>query len=331
MREPPHNCLASIPSSPASTDHKESAFVLANDGDDDKIVIFGTKNALQLLSEADTFFVDGTFSVCPSIFYQVFTIHIMKYNQVFPMIYTLLPNKQRHSYNRTYMLLKDAALDLGLTLDPLSLMCDFELAIIQASLLNTSHWGCYYHYMQLIWRKVQSLGLADVYRSNDPTLKQFVQKVAAIAFCPPSFVRPAWLGVQEEAPLIPQVDSLVQYFDSTWINGQFQFQQWNYFDLDGQQPRWRLAFAFKESGGKATPQHLWAVEVIKKEEVTMRMKMQQYESGAKEPPRRRKVREREQRIQTLFQRFNGGTISTDEYLESLNTTLDYRQFFFFFL
>ena len=25
----------------------------------------------------------------------------------------------------------------------------------------------------------------------------------------------------------------------------------------------------------------------------------------------------EQRIQTLFQRFNGGTISTDEYLESL--------------
>ena len=32
-----------------------------NDGDDDKIVIFGTENALQHLSEADTFFVDGTF------------------------------------------------------------------------------------------------------------------------------------------------------------------------------------------------------------------------------------------------------------------------------
>ena len=46
------------------------------------IVIFGTENALQHLSEADTFFVDGTFSVCPSIFYQIFTIHIMKYHQV---------------------------------------------------------------------------------------------------------------------------------------------------------------------------------------------------------------------------------------------------------
>ena len=37
--------------------------------------------------------------------------------------------------------------------------------------------------MRSIWRKVQSLGLADVYRSNGPTLKQFVQKMAAIAFC----------------------------------------------------------------------------------------------------------------------------------------------------
>ena len=138
----------------------------------------------------------GTFSICPSIFYQVFTIHITKYNQVFAMIYALLPNKQRSSYNHAYMLLKDAALDLGLTLDPVSLMCNFELAIIQASLLsfpNALHRDCYYHFMQSIWRKVQSLGLADVYKSSDPTLKQFVQKMAAIAFCPPSFVRPAWL------------------------------------------------------------------------------------------------------------------------------------------
>ena len=297
-------------------------FILANDGDDDKIVIFGTERALQHVSEADTFFVDGTFSVCPSIFYQVFTIHIMKYNQVFPMIYALLPNKQRHTYNRAFMLLKDAALDLGLTLDPISLMCDFELAIIQASLLNfpnASHRGCYYHYMQSIWRKVQSLGLADVYRSNDPTLKQFIQKMAAIAFCPPAFVRPAWLGVQQEAPQIPNVDSLVEYFDSTWVNGQFQFQQWNYFDFDGPRTHnhvegWHSRL--KKVVGKPHPNIFELIEVIKKEEVTTRMKMQQFESGAQEPPRRRKVRERERRIQLLFQRFNGGTISIDEYLES---------------
>ena len=39
-------------------------------------------------------------------------------------------------------------------------------------------------------------------------------------------------------------------------------------------------------------------------------------SGANEPPRRRKIRERKRRIETLFQRFNGGTVSIDEYLDS---------------
>ena len=71
--------------------------------------------------------MDGTFSICPLIFYQVFTIHIMKYNQVFPMIYALLPNKQQNSYNRAYMLLKDAALDLGLTLNPLSVQLRIQV------------------------------------------------------------------------------------------------------------------------------------------------------------------------------------------------------------
>ena len=138
----------------------------------------------------------------------------MKYNQVFLTIYALLPNKQWNSYNRTYILLKDAAIDFGLTLDPLSLMCNFDLAIIQESLPNASHRGCYYHFMQSIWCKVRSFELADVYRSSGLTLKQFVHKMAGIAFSPPPFVHPAWLGVQQEAPQIPQVDSLVNYFDN---------------------------------------------------------------------------------------------------------------------
>ena len=58
------------------------------------------------------------------------------------------------------------------------------------------------------------------------------------------------------------------------------------------------------------------------------MKMSLYDSGAKEPPRRRKVRERERGIQTLFQRFSGGN-SIDEYLESFkHHTGLYRLLFF---
>ena len=48
-------------------------FVLADNGLDNKIVIFGTENSLRHLAEADTFFMDEAFSVCPSLFYQLFT------------------------------------------------------------------------------------------------------------------------------------------------------------------------------------------------------------------------------------------------------------------
>ena len=57
--------------------------------------------------------------------------------------------------------------------------------------------------------------------------------------------------------------------------------------------------------------HPYILELItNKEEATTRMKMQLYESGAKEP---RNVREREQRVQTLFQQLIGGIT---EYWES---------------
>ena len=186
--------------------------MLANDGSDDKIVLFGTVENLRCLTEAESLFVDGTFSVCPSIFYQVFSIHIMKQGQTFPMVYALLPNKQWQTYSKTLMLMIDAMMTLGLNLSPATVVSDFELAIIQAVSLNfqqVTHRGCYYHFMQALWRKIQSHGLAQCYMSSDPTLKHFIKRMAAISFCPLRFVRITWLAVQQEAPRIPHVDELV--------------------------------------------------------------------------------------------------------------------------
>ena len=101
-----------------------------------------------------------------------------------------------------FMMVKESALDLGLDLTPSSVLSDFEQALINAFRLNfrtAEHRGCYYHYSQAIWQKVQALGLQEEYRSEDGILKAFVQKTAATCFVPPSFVRVAWQGVQQEA------------------------------------------------------------------------------------------------------------------------------------
>ena len=69
------------------------------------------------------------------------------------MVNALLPNKQQATYNRMSMMVKEAALNLGLELTPLSVLSDFEQALINSVRLNfptAQHRGCYYHYSQAI-------------------------------------------------------------------------------------------------------------------------------------------------------------------------------------
>lgn len=89
-------------------------FLLASEGAEDKIVIFATRDNLELLSAADTVYMDGTFRVCPRLFYQVFTLHIFRHGQQFPVVYFLLPRKARETYNKAFTMLKEAAQNFGL-------------------------------------------------------------------------------------------------------------------------------------------------------------------------------------------------------------------------
>ena len=98
-------------------------FLLVDNGDDHKIMIFATEENLRSMSEVDAFYIDGTFSTCSSVFLssisfgilmknltafflfflQVFMIHILLYGRTFPMAYCLLPNKEGQTYNSLHV------------------------------------------------------------------------------------------------------------------------------------------------------------------------------------------------------------------------------------
>ena len=69
--------------------------------------------------------------------------------------------------------------------------------------------------------------------------------------------------------------------------------------------------------GEAHPNVYELLEVIKREDSIATMKIQQLAVGGTQAPRRRKIRERERRLQTLFQRLELGSISLDEYLDAI--------------
>ena len=64
-------------------------------GDQQRIVIYGTHKFLSLLRNCDSWFCDGTFSVVPDLFTQLYTIHAEMDGVIFPCIYALLPNLKR--------------------------------------------------------------------------------------------------------------------------------------------------------------------------------------------------------------------------------------------
>ena len=123
------------------------------------------------------------------------------------------------------MLLKDEAVGLGLSFDPLVIVSDFELAMVQASTMsfsNTPPWLLLpLHASNLekgmltniavrlnsliitflnLSMQVQALGLATEYRNPDGEVKPFVQLMASVAFCPLTYVRPAWLAFNNRPP-----------------------------------------------------------------------------------------------------------------------------------
>jgi hypothetical protein len=76
--------------------------------------------------------MDGTFSVTPNIFAQVYTIHIKLYDEFVPQMWCLLPDKQGATYVRLFQLLSQEAVRRNWNLQPATVHIDFEQAVMQA-------------------------------------------------------------------------------------------------------------------------------------------------------------------------------------------------------
>ncbi len=118
---------------------------------------------------------------------------------------------------------KEEAMNHGLHISPEGIMTDFELALVQLLELEFpgAHiHGCYFHFAQSLWRKVQRLGLVEEYK-EDAFVRRFVR------------VRVSWDGLKAEMPDDDKVKGYSEYFDQTWMSGQFAPRMWNYYAHSG--------------------------------------------------------------------------------------------------
>ena len=81
-----------IPRQYATTSQGEN-FLAWDSVDADRILVFATNAALELLNTSKHWFMDGTFLTTPPLYAQLYTIHALVDKQTVPCVYALLPNK----------------------------------------------------------------------------------------------------------------------------------------------------------------------------------------------------------------------------------------------
>lgn len=129
------------------------SFLVCENGDIDKIIIFATNTAKKFIKTPGSYYADGTFRSTPKPFYQLFVIHLdvnsdKKTTNIVPVIYALLPNKLEATYVRLFTLIKEK---LGVQIR--TFKSDYEIAIMNAVSFvfpQATVTGCFHHYNDAI-------------------------------------------------------------------------------------------------------------------------------------------------------------------------------------
>ena len=187
--------------------------------------------------------MDGTFKTCPSSYVQLVTIHGMYHGHVVLFVMCLMNGKQVGQYRQVLQHVKEQVRRVtGHRWRPEQVTCDFETALLSAlevELHGVRVSGCYFHFMQSLWRHIQELGLTHHYCQRHH-VKSFLRKLLALGHLPLQLVRQNFnmlLQSQRTSRLLcryPEPQNFVRYVRGTYMapNGNFPLRLWNVFDRD---------------------------------------------------------------------------------------------------
>jgi hypothetical protein len=265
---------------------------------------------------------DGTFYTCPGLFSQLYTVHGIVDGVVYPFVFALLPNKTELTYNRLFTLLKDSALRMNLVLTPETVLMDFEAAAqnaVETAFPLTTLKGCFFHYGQCIWRKVQECGLVVRFK-NDDTVKRLVKRAAVLPHVPVHLVEDVWLfALEQNDELSPAIVKFKDYVTETWVEGHRGRRMWNHYDTEG--PRttnnvegWHSKL--KKLCQHAHPNVFVMVKLLQGIQATNEAKQIQLSAGGLQRPREVKYRDLETRLGQLKASYTTGRLNVTAYADA---------------
>ena len=249
---------------------------------------------LYRLCTARTLWMDGTFSVNPTIFAQLYTVLVKINEEYVPLLWCLLPDKQGATYIRLFQLLQQEAVRMNLILQPTTIHIDFEQAVMHAvrQVFGIEASGCLFHFCQNVLRHVQQTGLQTAYNSNNPPEgRKWIRRLIALPLVPPLRIDQAFQPVVANAPVVQGRDQLHDYIRDTYVdvNGaQFGRDIWNCFGVRDRTTNacegYHSVLSAHFRGRHADP--FTFVKFLQQHEMETEIRIGQLQLGA--PPRKRK-------------------------------------------
>ncbi|KAF0765135.1 Uncharacterized protein FWK35_00010141 [Aphis craccivora] len=149
-----------------------------------------TETCIDVLKRTKIIYMDGTFSTCPSEFYQVYTLHSNVDNIIIPVVYTLLQRENKETYIELLTALKDKFESLSI------ISINFEYAVVLA---------------------IKKLELAVRYK-QDKQFREAIKMIPALAFLPANIVKKGMSLLSNYYKSLEGLDDILVYFDSTYVN-----------------------------------------------------------------------------------------------------------------
>ncbi|CAF1280202.1 unnamed protein product [Didymodactylos carnosus] len=103
-----------------------------------------------------------------------------------PCVFGILPDRKKNTYQQSFQELKTVAASMGRIWKSEQIMMDFESGLIpaiSAKFPESAHKGCHFHFVQSLYRRIQTLGLATAY-SQDEGIRSCCRKLMALPFLP---------------------------------------------------------------------------------------------------------------------------------------------------
>ena len=140
-------------------------------GNDWGIAVFVTAANIETLENSRHEHIDGTFRTVPNPYRQFLTVHGECNDRVLLCVSVLMVERNIASNRQVLQILKRKVLQVtgNGNWSPQYAITEFEIALITAfetEFPRSRIQGCYFHYSQSLWRKIQALVLSGPYRQD---------------------------------------------------------------------------------------------------------------------------------------------------------------------